>query len=293
MNRYKLFTLSIIVMLLVGATSTIQAQDSNEEICVTISGNEVCGSPATIAQILELTNTDGGNENESEFFTTTAPHSGNININVPTMGVEPFKLAQAPNQPSMLVGAHHSVAEPGGRTTENCREADRDVSALCSIRSNVQKTFTTDGPEYWLIPEGSDMGPGHVVLTGAVMTIELPNGQVIDLTRGEEDHSYVVILSGTDGDGTTPGDRNQRIKVTNFDPGSTMVTSIPPSEFVSLDYVHQNVDAAFGNECGNDGCNYVTLVTVDSLGAVSVITFSIGEAELVASNWYELEAEDD
>jgi hypothetical protein len=228
-------------------------------------------------------------QDDSNTFLTTAPHSGTISINVPVKDVKPFKLALNSNGQAMLTGAHHVVAEPGGRTTEDCREADSDPSALCSFRSNVQKVFTTDGPEYWLLPEGSNMGPGHVIITGATMLVELPDGRVISLERGDEDHSYMLIISGTDGDGTTPGD--QRIKISNFDPGSTMVTSIPPSQFVSLDYVLQNVKAAMNNECGNDGCKFVTLVAVDSKGAVSVFAFSGDGAELVASNWYEAEDE--
>lgn len=223
-------------------------------------------------------------------FSTSAPYSGNIRINVPTQVDDTFKLAETPEQTIMLVGTHHIVAEPGGRTTEDCTEADADVSALCSIRSNVQEVFTTNGPEYWLLPEGSDQGPGHVMLTGPTMVVEMPDGRVIDLGRGEEDHNYILIVSGTDGDGSTPGDHNRRLTISDFDGGSTMVTSIPPSQFVSLDYVYQNVDAAMNNECGNDGCNHVTLVTVDNLNAVSVVSFSNGEAQLVASNWYEMEA---
>jgi hypothetical protein len=123
------------------------------------------------------------------------------------------------------------------------------------------------------------------------MVVETTDGRIINLGRGEEDHSYILLIGGSDGDGETPGDLNNRVQISRYDAGSTMVTSIPPSQFVSLDYVLQNVKAAMNNECGNDGCKFVTLVAVDSKGAVSVFAFSGDGAELVASNWYEAEDE--
>lgn len=292
MNRkFYILMIVLVAMLAVAPASTIWAQSSDSgNICVDIDGQEVCGTPATIALILQATSSDSDEAEESEFFITTAPHSGLISINVPSEGVDPFKLAtRRDGQTAMITGAHHMVAEPGGRTTEDCVEADADPSALCSLRTNVQQTFVTDGPSRWLLPEGSDMGVGILVFTGPTMVIELADGREIVLERGEEDHSYLVVVGGADGDGETPGDLNNRVTISEYDAGSTMVSTIPPAQFLSFDWTLQNVDAALNNECGNDGCRYVTLVAVDINGAVTVVTFSTGEAQIVASNWLEIE----
>lgn len=175
-------------------------------------------------------------------------------------------------QTRTIEGLEFIAAEPGVLTTEDCVKADESVSALCSLRPNVQKTFESNPPAFWLIGEGDPKeGRAYLMLTGAQIELKLPDGVTINAERGGEDHSWLILLRGKMGDGTTPGDGNLRVEISDYDAGSTMATRLPAGQYVSADYLEQNVNAAHGKECGNDGCKVVSVLAYDvETGALTV-----------------------
>jgi len=176
------------------------------------------------------------------------------------------------------------VAEPGVRTSNGyIMNTDGsvvwDMQALkgesCFLISPfTQGQFDHEPPAFTPLLED-----GYNMLTGAYMDFEVQgnNGPIKVNLEGIQGHSWFAIVRGAPADGLPDTDNNRVIKMTKHNPGFTGWTKLPFGQFVSEDYLKQNVEAAHdqvpntGN-CGVSGCTKVSVMLIDQKsGAYTVI----------------------
>jgi hypothetical protein len=187
----------------------------------------------------------------------------------------------------VIPGLENVVADPGVLTTEDCAEADKNISASCSLRTNVQKTFESSPPAYLELPEADPKeGAGSVMVTGGSFELWLTDGTVITV-NSEEDVSWIALIRGPNkADGNTPSDGNRSVIVKKFNPGFTMGTILNPGQWISADYIEQQAIAAMAYECGNDGCvGGVGVIAYDTYDETVSVSFFKNGWEAQFTNW--------
>ena len=200
-------------------------------------------------------------------------------IKVGTVGINDVR--------QVVNGLENFGVDPGVLTTEDCQAADASVSALCSLRSNVQWTIPFSGTAFVRVPEADLIeGSGYVMVTGGYFNLQLQNGTSISLIS-DEDVSWIALVRGPENaDGTTPLDGNWQLAVSDYNAGFCMATVLPPGQFVSAEYLTQNAQAAATTECGNDGCPGVGVIAYDTNDqSVTVTYYSSGDWFFQFRNW--------
>ena len=199
-----------------------------------------------------------------------------------------LKWTERPTEPGDVAhentigfGTQAFLAEPGVLTTDEYDK--KNPTTWYSKDADVQKTFEQKGPSYWGAPEG-----GFAMFTAAAMELNFEGleGKINVQLDAEENHGWIVIVRGLSRDYQTPMDLNMQIEITDYNPGYIMGTRLPPGQWVSEDYLKQNVDAAHIKNCGMDGCKRVSALFIDPQGAYTVITQNGLNAswQLAASN---------
>ena len=182
-----------------------------------------------------------------------------------------------------LLGTEYFTANPGVRTISHLGERDgkwsqeqydldlkqiRDGAAY-ELAEDKQHLFTTGLPEYFGPLEG-----GFAMYTAASMQLTFGSEKKpINVQLGaEENHGWIVVIKGQQRDYVTPQDLNLQVKVQDYNPGFTLGTRLPGGQFVSKDYLEQNVASMQGTNCGADGCFKVSVLMIDATtGAYTVI----------------------
>ena len=165
------------------------------------------------------------------------------------------------------------LAEPGVLTANSQQDCGNNPSCW-ELTPGRQQILTNPDGSVWPLNED-----GFALISGATMDFEV-NGISVHLPR-LENHGWLVVIKGMGSDGQIGTDNNLSVKISKYDPGFTLVTMLPPGQFVSEGYFLQNAAAAQGNYdgnrdpsgCGRDGCRRVSAFFVDvETGAYTVIT---------------------
>jgi len=259
-------------------------------VAATVTPEPVASS--TVSQTATVTPILGSTSAQTTILSGTAPGGASWKVVGVPNNVAPWKVFYKGDKfgtTETLDGwPSTGFGEPGVRTTEDCVEADNDPSAYCSLRTNVQETIRYEPPASFELPEGSEMGPGHLFFSGGYFKVVMPDGVTIEMQTPEDVAAHLWITGPADADGFTPRDGNHTVVAVDYDPGFFMGTVLPPGQRISLDYRLQNTMAAIETECGNDGCLKGVLEIHYNMNdqTITIIFFDgDGNATLLFRNW--------
>ncbi len=177
------------------------------------------------------------------------------------------------------------LAEPGVRTVNTA--AEEDASAWL-ITPDTQKKLTSTSPEVWPVNED-----GFAMLTAAQAQLQF--GDVIVQLGRTENTGLLILVRGLPRHNEQNTDANVPMTISNFDAGFATASMLPPGQYVSEDYVLQNIDAihdTYGNKntpsgLGVDGARYAKVFCLDLATGAFTLTrhdSQTGKWELIQTN---------
>lgn len=265
----KFASLLIFVLLVVGAITT-PALSQDDKMCVTINGNQLCGSATDIIAILEaLDDVDDGEvaDANSSFTITGVPDA----VQMPEHDVErDFTLG---------FGTEFWISEPGGLTADpGDRRCQRNE--VCWEISPDNQFKMTGEVEYIDLREDA-----WTLTTLSYGTFEI--GEVTITLSTVPLHNWTLVLHGK---WPARGDHNTQVVLTDHNPGFGMTTNIPVSARLSEDYLLEQVENTYKPDtdvCGGgcDNGNSIMFFDINTSGYVVITqTSENAEWEILATN---------